>query len=278
MYVIPALGGGTEHRVGDASSPALSWLPGERSLVVARRPAAATAHRALQAFSRHGRLDTAHITGRCRLTTRAPSVAPNGAALAFARVLDATGIARLMSLPLSRSAQPSGEPREIDIDRKIRLGTSAWSDDGRAIIYSAGWNMNRSSLWRIAVAGNAVAERLTFAGEGAVQPDVSRDGRRLVFSRYFSEESIWSLELDEAGRATGQAVRAFDSTKREQCPAFSPDGTRVAFESDRSGTDEIWVCQSTGQGCGQLTQVRRAPCGKPCMVSRRAVDCLRWFG
>jgi len=92
---------------------------------------------------------------------------------------------------------------------------------------------------------------------------VSRDGRRLVFSRYFSEESVWSLQLDEAGRATGQAVRAFDSTKREQSPAFSPDGTRVALESDRSGTDEIWVCQSTGLSCGQLTKFDGPHVGSP---------------
>jgi dipeptidyl aminopeptidase/acylaminoacyl peptidase len=182
--------------------------------------------------------------------------------VAFARVLR-ENIASLMFLPLSQSAQPSGEPSEIDIDRKILLTTSSWSADGRQIIYSAGWNRNRASLWRVAVAGDTAAERLAFVGEGAVEPDVSRDGRQLVFSRYFSEESIWSLELDEAGRAKGQAVRAFDSTRREQCPAFSPDGTRVVLESDRSGTDEIWICQTTGQGCRQLTKFGGPHVGSP---------------
>jgi Tol biopolymer transport system component len=74
--------------------------------------------------------------------------------------------------------------------------------------------------------------------------------------------NIWSLELDETGRPTSEALRAFDSSKTELCPAFSPDGTRVALESNRLGTDEIWVCTSN-MSCSKLTSFAGPHAGSP---------------
>jgi Tol biopolymer transport system component len=71
------------------------------------------------------------------------------------------------------------------------------------------------------------------------------------------------LALDEAGRAKGLAVPAFPSTRREQCPAFSPDGSKVAFESGRSGRNQIWVCSSNGSDCSQVTQSVGPHVGSP---------------
>jgi Tol biopolymer transport system component len=39
----------------------------------------------------------------------------------------------------------------------------------------------------------------------------------------------------------------------ESGPQFSPDGTKVAFESTRSGAYEIWLCRSDGSNLMQLT-------------------------
>ncbi len=78
----------------------------------------------------------------------------------------------------------------------------------------------------------------------------------MVFSKATVEHNIWSLELDDSGRVVGPAVRAFDSSQSELTPTFSPDGSRVALGSTRSGYHEIWVCQSDGSNCGQLTSTR----------------------
>jgi len=85
----------------------------------------------------------------------------------------------------------------------------------------------------------------------------------MVFSRFDQEWNIWSLPLDEKGGAAGPAVRAFDSTRTEFTPAFSPDGTKVAFVSSRSGNDEIWVCRSDGSDCDQLTSLIDVHAGSP---------------
>ena len=38
-------------------------------------------------------------------------------------------------------------------------------------------------------------------------------------------------------------------------PQFSPDGTKIAFESDRSGYQEIWVCNRDGSNTSQITSM-----------------------
>ncbi len=41
-------------------------------------------------------------------------------------------------------------------------------------------------------------------------------------------------------------------------PQFSPDGTKIAFESTRSGAYEVWMCRSDGSGLVQLTHFNSA--------------------
>jgi len=44
----------------------------------------------------------------------------------------------------------------------------------------------------------------------------------------------------------------------ESGPQFSPDGTKIAFESNRSGAYEVWMCRSDGSGLVQLTHFNSA--------------------
>jgi Tol biopolymer transport system component len=53
------------------------------------------------------------------------------------------------------------------------------------------------------------------------------------------------------------------STKLEGDPQFSPDGQKISFMSDRSGHQEIWVCDSNGSNPVQVTTFAGVELGSP---------------
>jgi len=75
--------------------------------------------------------------------------------------------------------------------------------------------------------------------------DVAPDGRRIVFE-LLGDLYLLPVEGGEAGPLT--SGMAFDSQ-----PRFSPDGTRVVFISDRSGSENLWTVAVDGGDPEKLT-------------------------
>jgi Tol biopolymer transport system component len=65
----------------------------------------------------------------------------------------------------------------------------------------------------------------------------SRTDKRLEFVHQTDDESIWRQDLT-AGKASGAATKLIASTWQDN-PAYSPDGKKIAFASDRSGSFEM---------------------------------------
>jgi tricorn protease len=76
-------------------------------------------------------------------------------------------------------------------------------------------------------------------------PSVSPDGRIVAFSY---QGDIWTVPVD-GGRATRLTIHE----AYESYPRWSPDGGRIAFVSDRYGSDDIFVMDATGSGVTRLT-------------------------
>jgi dipeptidyl aminopeptidase/acylaminoacyl peptidase len=64
------------------------------------------------------------------------------------------------------------------------------------------------------------------------------------------------------GRVIG-ARNFIASTRRDTQAHYSPDGQRIVFESNRSGNEEIWVCNADGSDPVQLTYFGNAWAGAP---------------
>jgi Tol biopolymer transport system component/imidazolonepropionase-like amidohydrolase len=84
------------------------------------------------------------------------------------------------------------------------------------------------------------AETLEFTTDEVTWPsvDVSPDGRTLVFDVL---GDLYSLPVDG-----GTATRIVGGLSFESQPRFSPDGKQIAFLSDRTGVENLWIADADG--------------------------------
>ena len=137
------------------------------------------------------------------------------------------------------------KPQRITFDHKAITGV-AWTGDGTSLTFSSLRN-GRLQLWRVAAEPRSVPIRLALTDDGVRDIAVSHDGKRLVYSLEMDDQNIWQASLRD-GKVTGARV-LIASTSRDTVARYSPDGKRIVFESNRSGSDEIWVCNADGSSC-----------------------------
>ncbi len=104
---------------------------------------------------------------------------------------------------------------------------------------------------------------LTNSWADDLAPVWSPDGEQIAFESHrdtltgkwgLGNGSIYLLDFDPlAGSSRGNVVRLTDDAGNDTWATWSPDGQRIAFQSDRSGNWEIWSIQRDGSGLTQLT-------------------------
>jgi Tol biopolymer transport system component/serine/threonine protein kinase len=185
-----------------------------------------------------------------------PAFSHDGHALAFCR-FKSLDVSNLYVLALADNLQPRGEPRMLPTLAGQPVFYPAWTGNDREIVYSA-TGQTRGHLYRLPASGGA--SRPLGLGEGADMPSLSSDGRHLAFAHYFQDANIWRVDL--AGKPL--VPEAFiASTSREVFPQYSPDGNRIVFYSNRSGSDQIWVSKSDGSNATPLTSMDATGTGTP---------------
>jgi Tol biopolymer transport system component len=130
----------------------------------------------------------------------------------------------------------------------------AWSRDGRRIIFSTS---NGGDLWEIARARPNHPEKLPI-GHDASSIAVSPAG--LAFMQRRKNINIWRVDLSEPH---AQARKVVSSSREQTAPNISPDGNQIAFESNRSGSHEVWVSDSDGSNAVQLSSFGIRMTGSP---------------
>lgn len=242
IFAIPAIGGPERLLYSCERNPlGYDWSPDGLELVIAER-----------SFGDEGAgLTLLEIASgqRQRITTppsstyldTSPNFSPSGREIAFRRGF---GVGSFEIVVLDRS---TGEIREITSDRRDN-GGFAWSSDGKDLIVSS----NRSgvfALWKVRVS-TGYFEWLGF--ENAYLPSIAAGGRGLVFEKRSFDLDLWRAPNPHRS-AAGESSRWASSTRYDIEPQFSPDGNRVAFVSQRTGSYELWVASADGQDARQLT-------------------------
>jgi dipeptidyl aminopeptidase/acylaminoacyl peptidase len=155
---------------------------------------------------------------------------------------------------------PDGKPagRPVRLDNRMPAFVPVWTADGTSVIVRVGDPRSNGGVARIRADGAGGLQRLGGL-DYATSFALSRDDTALVFSRGGQDFAVWRLNLQDPA-TSGPIV---PSTLWDANAASSPDGRRLAFESNRSGASEIWVADASGDNAQALTSFDGPIAGTP---------------
>jgi Tol biopolymer transport system component/DNA-binding winged helix-turn-helix (wHTH) protein len=242
IFVIPALGGSERSIVSNGVAVGyvqISWSPdGKRLAYSAYGPKGAPEVYIVS-------LDTANTrplspAPEC-LSATDPALSPDGKQLALvcnsSSAVYTVYVVGVPDGPVRALASVMGEPQGL-----------AWAADGSRLILSNDPG-DGGELWQLTL--NGEREQLPF-GEDSSTPTVAARGGRMAYVRGRKTVDIWRADLT-AALPEQSAAKLIYSTRTQVNPRYSRDGTHIAFQSNRSGSVEIWMTDAQGADLDRLT-------------------------
>jgi hypothetical protein len=145
----------------------------------------------------------------------------------------------------------------------VSLAYPAWSPASDSVVV-VGVRGGRSDLWLVDT-GTGRMFRLTNDTYDEQEPCWTPDGRSITFSSdrlapvvlqpVRTKESFGSYGLFQLNLADRSIEKVLDTPGEDHSPAWSNDGKKLAFLSDRSGTPNIYIWDRADSSITQLTDV-----------------------
>jgi Tol biopolymer transport system component/tRNA A-37 threonylcarbamoyl transferase component Bud32 len=127
-----------------------------------------------------------------------------------------------------------------------------WSPDGR-FIYFVSDRHGPTDIYRMPSSGaRSAPERLT-VGLGAQSLSLSADGRRLAYNVYRTVGNFWSVPFGRRPMSLRGAVQVTRGNQNAENLSVSADGKTVYYDSDLSGTSQIYRIPAGGGEPERLT-------------------------
>jgi Tol biopolymer transport system component/serine/threonine protein kinase len=149
-----------------------------------------------------------------------------------------------------------GEPVEITDDRALNT-SPVWLPPGRALLFVSNRDGERD-VYRVELnrEGQPGAQpRRVTTGIGALTISLAPDGRRLAYAVYQHTSNIWSVPIPARDPVpAAEATPVTSGNQTIEAVAVSPDGQWLAFDSDRSGNQDIYKVPIAGGDPIQLTR------------------------
>ena len=118
-------------------------------------------------------------------------------------------------------------------------------------IYFVSSRTGSKEIWVMDYDG-ANQHAVTHLGTISISPRISPDGSRIAFAS-LTENIGWSIRMYSLDLGRTVSFPAGSAGGSNQSPAWSADGTKLAFSSARSGRPEIWVADAGGGNLRRVT-------------------------
>ncbi len=173
-------------------------------------------------------------------------------------------------------SERGGAPAQVTHHTSGNLFFPSISSDRKTIVYEENFG-----LWKLDLASGRTTEiRLEIKSDlkenevelrtvvsEAESFSLSPSGKRAAISTH---GEIFTIATDR-----GEVQRVTESFWREQTPRWSPNGKWIAFLSDRSGREEVWIADERGQ---HLKQISDADADKSAPTWAPDSKSLLWSG
>jgi Tol biopolymer transport system component/DNA-binding winged helix-turn-helix (wHTH) protein len=173
-----------------------------------------------------------------------PSFSPDGRSISFIRAFHRAW-QELCLVPTA-----GGGVRQLTSDNR-QVSSHDWSAADGSLAFSSSRG-GEFRIWRFSPlqTSHGPPQPTGVYAEFPIQFTLAKSQSSLVYAVVQSDPNIW--RLDFVNPARWQRIAA--SSGQDASPQYSPDGARIAFRSDRSGDEQIWIAAADGSNPVQATR------------------------
>jgi Tol biopolymer transport system component/DNA-binding winged helix-turn-helix (wHTH) protein len=259
ILTVPALGG-TEHRVyqgPDSMGGGITWSPDGNVLAFCESRQEDPTRSWISLLSLAEFSIRPLSSPPAGSIDRNPMFSPDGRELTFIRSTVAGVSNDIFVMPVK-----GGPAKRLTFDNRPIMGSPAWTADSREIVFSSDRGA-ATGLWRVCATGCSPPRPVAGPVGEAKWPSIPTNGvHTLVYEEGLSTYNIWQLRLKDVKHYEKPATPLISEKGDKMRPELSPDGKKIAFESNRLGFWDIWVCDVDGTSCDQVTSLHGSA-GRP---------------
>lgn len=179
-----------------------------------------------------------------------PMWSPDGTRIAF--VSNRAGLQEIYVMN-----EDGSDVRKVSASTALSVNLPHWSPDGTQLVY-AEVGGGAPFVWRVNADGSNPQQLFDNPGDGWVEKSWHAGGLWLACARSAgvvgSAEDVFLMEL--AGTVVANLTAL---TGNDERPAWSPDGTALAWTSDRNGNFEVYVADFDGSALMTPVNVSNDP-------------------
>jgi len=191
-----------------------------------------------------------NLTHNARTSDTSPSWSPDGNKIVFVSYVEPPPLEPGIEPPPEggiyvMDADGSDRTQVLALTTDIGARSVSWSPDGNRIVYACGASI-------ITMDSDGTNRELVVGGDMSYiditdWASYSPDGSKILFA--LATGGIFVVGIDGSNQ-----TRLSPEGVDDYYPAWSPDGTKIAFDSTRDGHSEIYVMNADGSSPTRLTE------------------------